>query len=293
MLAVEISRHGGPDVLVPVDRADPVPPRGEVLVCNRWVGVNYVDLQHREGRPYPVTLPLVPGTEAAGTIVAVGPGVDAGLVGTPVVHFGHLAGVYAELTAVPLDYVVPLPPDTPLDVAAAVALSGTTAYVLTSAAHRVGPGDVVVVHAAAGATGGAVVQRAAAAGADVIAIASTAEKAAAAATLGAGHAIALRETPDPVAAVMSASGGQGADVVYDATGRDTFEASWPCSPPAGPWCCTASQVARSARSTPAGCQASPATAVPRVPLPCAGSRPATTSAALTSGPEPSPPCSTR
>ena len=146
-------------------------------------------------------------------------------MGTPVVHFGHLAGVYAQLTAVPLDYVVPLPADIPLDVAAAVALSGTTAYVLTSAAHRVGPGDVVVVHAAAGAAGGAVVQRAAAAGADVIAIASTAEKAAAATTLGAGHAIALRETPDPVAAVMSASGGQGADVVYDATGRDTFEAS--------------------------------------------------------------------
>ena len=73
MLAVEISRHGGPDVLVPVDRADPVPARGEVLVRNRWVGVDYVDLQHREGRPYPVTLPLVPGTEAAGTIVAAGP----------------------------------------------------------------------------------------------------------------------------------------------------------------------------------------------------------------------------
>ena len=117
MLAVEISRHGGPGVVVPVDRADPVPARGEVLVRNRWVGVNYIDLQHREGRPYPVTLPLVPGTEAAGSVVAVGPGVDAGLVGKPVVHFGHLAGVYAELTAVPLDYVVPLPPVTALDVA--------------------------------------------------------------------------------------------------------------------------------------------------------------------------------
>ena len=70
-------------------------------------------------------------------------------------HFDHLARVYAELTAVPLEFVVPLPPDTPLDIAAAVAMSGTTAYVLTSAAQRVGPGDVVVVHAAAGATGGA------------------------------------------------------------------------------------------------------------------------------------------
>src|SRR5260370_724641 len=101
MLAVEISRHGGPDVLVPVDRADPVPARGEVLVRNRWAGINYVDLQHREGRPYPVTLPLVPGTEAAGTIVAVGPGVDADLVGTPVVHFRHLARGYAEFTPTP------------------------------------------------------------------------------------------------------------------------------------------------------------------------------------------------
>jgi NADPH2:quinone reductase len=225
VLAVEVSRHGGPEVLVPVERADPVPAGGEVLVRNHWIGVNYVDLQHREGRPYPVTLPLIPGTEAAGTVVAAGPGDDTGLVGAPVVHFGHLAGVYAELTAVPLEFVVPLPPDTPLDTAAAVAMSGTTAYVLTSATQRVGPGDVVVVHAAAGATGGAVVQRAAAAGAEVIAVASTAGKAAVATALGARHAIALRDTSDPVAAVMAASGGRGADVVYDATGRDTFEMS--------------------------------------------------------------------
>ena len=141
------------------------------------------DLQHREGRPYPVTLPLIPGTEAAGTVVAVGSGADTGLVGAPVVHFGHLAGVYAELTAVPLEFVVPLAPHTPLDIAAAVAMNGTTAYVLTSEAQRVGPGDVVVVHAAAGATGGAVVQRAAAAGAEVIAVASTAGKAAVATAL--------------------------------------------------------------------------------------------------------------
>jgi NADPH2:quinone reductase len=194
-------------------------------VRNHWIGVNFVDLQHREGRPYPVTLPLIPGTEAAGTVVAVGPGADPGLVGMPVAHFGHLAGAYAELTAVPLEFAVPLPPDTPLDVAAAVAINGTTAYVLTSVAQPVGPGDVVVVHAAAGATGGAVVQRAAAAGAEVIALASTTGKAAVAAALGARHAIALRDTSDPAAAVMAASGGRGADVVYDATGRDTFEMS--------------------------------------------------------------------
>jgi len=71
VLAVEISRHGGPEELVVVERADPVPAAGQVLVRNRWIGVNFVDLQHREGRPYPVPLPLIPGTEAAGTVVAV------------------------------------------------------------------------------------------------------------------------------------------------------------------------------------------------------------------------------
>jgi NADPH2:quinone reductase len=51
MLTVEISRHGGPDELAVVERADPVPAADQVLVRNRWIGVNYVDLQHREGRP--------------------------------------------------------------------------------------------------------------------------------------------------------------------------------------------------------------------------------------------------
>jgi NADPH2:quinone reductase len=225
VLAVQIWRHGGPEELMTAERADPVPTAGQVVVRNRWIGVNYVDLQHREGRPYPVQLPLIPGTEATGTVIAAGPGADRGLVGAPVAHFGHLAGAYAELTAVPLEFVVPLPQNAPLDVAAAVAVSGTTGYVLTRQAHPVAAGQVVVVHAAAGATGGAIVQLAASAGAQVIALTSTADKAAAAAALGARHAIALQHTPDLIAAVITASGGQGADVVYDATGRDTFEAS--------------------------------------------------------------------
>jgi NADPH2:quinone reductase len=225
VLAVQISRHGGPEALTVVERPDPVAEAGQVLVRNRWIGVNYVDLQHRQGRPYPVQLPLVPGTEAAGIVVAAGPGPGRGLIGAPVVHFGHLAGAYAELTAVPLEFVVPLPADVALDVAAAVAISGTTAYVLTRQARPVMAGEVVVVHAAAGAAGGAVVQLAAAAGAEVIAITSTAGEAATATTLGARHAIAIQDTPDPVAAVVSLTGGSGADVVYDATGRDTFDAS--------------------------------------------------------------------
>jgi NADPH2:quinone reductase len=176
VLAVEVSRHGGPEELVVVERPEPVAAAGQVVVRNRWIGVNYVDLQHRAGQPYPVALPLVPGTEAAGTVVAVGAGADPGLAGAPVVHFGHLGGVYAELTAVPAEFVVPLADGVALDAAAAVTMNGTTAYVLTSLASRIGPGDVVVVQAAAGATGGAVVQLAAAAGAEVIAISSSATR---------------------------------------------------------------------------------------------------------------------
>ena len=80
----------------------------------------------------------------------------------------------------------------------------------------------MVVHAAAGATGGAVVQLAAAAGAEVIALASSAAKAEAAIALGARHGLALKQVDDLVAAVLSVTGGRGADVVYDANGRDTF-----------------------------------------------------------------------
>jgi NADPH2:quinone reductase len=157
--------------------------------------------------------------------VAAGPGTDPGLVGAPAAHFGHLAGAYAELTAIPLEFVVPLPTGVALDVAAAVAITGTTAHILTRQAYPIAEGEVVVVHAAAGAAGGAVVQLSAAAGAEVIAITSTPGKAAAATALGARHAITLQDVPDPAAAVLSLTGGRGADVVYDATGRDTFEAS--------------------------------------------------------------------
>jgi NADPH2:quinone reductase len=224
VLAIQITDHGGPDVLRPVEIERPDPDGDQVLVRNHWIGVNYVDLQHRAGTPYPVSLPLVPGTEASGVVEAVGPEGDVSLIGRRVVHFGHLAGVYAELTAVPAAHVVPLDDGTPCDVAAAVALAGTTAHVLVREAANVA-GKLVAVHAAAGSTGGAVVQLAAAGGAQVIALTSSEQKAKVARQLGADHAIPLATHPDPLAAVQELTRGRGVDVVYDATGRDTFELS--------------------------------------------------------------------
>ncbi|MBM7503250.1 zinc-binding dehydrogenase [Agromyces aurantiacus] len=223
MRAIVIEAHGGPEVLRLRNRPDPVPAPGEVLVRNRAIGVNFVDLQHREGAPYPVGLPLVPGTEAAGEVVAVGAGVDPSLVGGSVVHFGHLAGAYAELTAVPERFVARLPDEMDAATAAAVAMAGTTAHVLTRVAERVGPEHTVLVHAAAGSTGGAIVALAAAAGARVIGVVSSPGRAEAARQVGARDVLVLDESlPERVRAL---TGGRGADLVYDANGGPTFDAS--------------------------------------------------------------------
>jgi NADPH:quinone reductase len=222
--AIEVAVHGGPEVLAVVQRPRPVPGPSEVLVRNEYIGVNYVDLQHRAGSPYPVSLPLVPGTEAAGTVVEVGAEVGDLHPGQRVVHVGHLAGVYAELTAVPAGYVVGVPDGIGLDTAAAVALQGTTAHVLTRVATRVGADDVVVVHAAAGGTGSAVTALAAAAGARVVGVVSTPAKrhyalAAGASTVvtGSGEALA--------AALREATGDRGASHVFDAGGKATLDVS--------------------------------------------------------------------
>lgn len=223
MRAVIINEHGGPDALVLTHQRAPVPGEGEVLVRNRAIGVNYVDTQHRAGSPYPIQLPLIPGTEASGVVVAVGAGVDHSLVGRKVAHFGHLAGAYAELTAVPLPYVVPLDDDADLDLIAASALAGTTAFVLTHAAVKLGPNHSVMVRAAAGATGSAVVQFAVAAGAAVFAVASTQARAETALALGAVGAFA--EDADMVEQLRGSNGGRGVDFVYDANGGPSFASS--------------------------------------------------------------------
>jgi NADPH2:quinone reductase len=202
--------HAGPD---------------EVLVRNRWIGVNWVDLQHVAGAPYPVDLPLIPGTEASGEVVAAGSSVPAGLVGRPVVHFGHLCGVYAEYTAVPARFVILLPDPGLLRDAAAVAMNGTTAHVLVHEAVQVRAGHLVVVQAAAGGTGGAVVQFAKTAGAEVVAVASSRAKADTAGELGAHHTIALNPQLDAFGAMLETTGGRRADIVFDGNGQDTFDLS--------------------------------------------------------------------
>jgi NADPH2:quinone reductase len=97
MLAIRVTEHGGPHVLTPVDIPIPQPTGDEVLVRNAWIGVNYVDLQHRAGAPYPVRLPFVPGTEAAGVVEDVGLLGERSLMALPSFIRGPLPGTLRSL----------------------------------------------------------------------------------------------------------------------------------------------------------------------------------------------------
>jgi len=221
MRAIRIAAHGAADVLRLEQVAAPVPGEGEALVRVAAAGVNFIDVYFRTGQ-YTATLPYTPGSEASGTVEAVGPGVTGVAPGDRVATIGA-RGAYAELTVVPAAALVPVPDGMDLQLAAAVMLQGMTAHFLTRSAYALAPGDTCVVHAAAGGVGLLLCQLARASGATVIGVASTEAKAAAARAAGAHHVLDTRD--DLAAEVRRLTGGRGAHVVYDSVGRDTFDAS--------------------------------------------------------------------
>lgn len=224
MKAIRIHQHGGPEVLQTVELPLPALLPDCVLVRNQAVGVNYVDVQHRQGGYYPVQLPLIPGIEAAGIIEQVGASVTAFKIGDRVAYAGYMGGNYAQFTPVPQDQLVPLPDTVDSVTAAAGLLQAMTAHCLTHDTYLVRPGDTVLVHAAAGGVGSLLVQFAKRSGAVVIATVSTPAKAEFVRSLGADHIILYRDE-DFAARTNSITNGEGVHVVYDAIGRATFDQS--------------------------------------------------------------------
>ena len=220
MKAVRVPEHGGPEVLVVEDVADPVPGAGQVLVRIRAVGVNFVDVYNRGGL-YPSALPHTPGAEGAGEVVAVGDGVDAGWIGQRVASTA-LAGAYAELATAPADRIVTLPDDVDAEIAAAALLQGMTAHYLLHDSYPVRVGDTVLVHAAAGGMGLLLTQLATRMGVRVIGTASTPEKKALARDAGAAEVL---DYAGFAPRVRELTGGAGVAAVYDGVGRDTFDGS--------------------------------------------------------------------
>jgi NADPH:quinone reductase len=225
MKAIVVKQYGGPDVLRLVDRPVPEPGAGEALVRVQAAGLNFKDVRERSiGPPYSPAVPFVPGVEGAGVVQAVGPGVDAALVGRRVAYISERHGSYAEFAVTEADAVVALPDSISAVQAAAVMVNGLTAQVLLQAFRPVGPGTTVLVHAAAGGMGLLLSQWAQHLGATVIGTVSTPEKAALARAHGCQHTI-LYTQDDFVAAVLALTDGRGADLVLDAVGKTTLHGS--------------------------------------------------------------------
>jgi NADPH2:quinone reductase len=230
MRAIRIHAFGGPEVYRYEEIPDPTAGAGQVLVAIEAVGVNFIEVYQRTGL-YPVALPATPGSEAAGTVVAVGPGVTEFSAGDRVAWQGG-SGAYAERAAVPLERLVRLPEDVSTKQAAAAMLQGMTAHYLASSTFPLKPGDACLVHAAAGGVGLLLCQIAKRRGARVIGTVSTPQKAALARAAGADDVILYVEQ-DFEAGVRRLTGGAGVQVVYDSVGRTTFDRSLRCLAPRG------------------------------------------------------------
>ena len=228
--AIRVHETGGPEVLrwEEVEVGDPEP--GQIRLRQEAAGVNFIDVYHRTGL-YPQRLPFTPGTEGAGIVEAVGPGVTHLKVGDRVGYAGPIGG-YAEVRLIDADRVLKLPDGISTEVAAAIMLQGMTVHMLVRRVHRVQAGETILVHAAAGGVGLILCQWAKALGATVIGTVSTDEKAELARAHGCDHPIVYTRQ-DFVAEVERITAGAKLPVVYDSVGRDTFMKSLDCLAPRG------------------------------------------------------------
>ncbi|WFP61057.1 quinone oxidoreductase [Mesorhizobium sp. WSM4904] len=230
--AIRIHAHGGPEVLVYEDADPGQPGAGQILIRHTAIGLNFIDVYHRSGLyPPPGGFPLVPGSEAAGVVLAVGAGVDWLEPGDRVAYAVNV-GAYCEQRVIAADRVVKVPDGISDEQAAAMMLKGMTAEYLLRRTYKVKAGDTILYHAAAGGVGLILGQWAKHLGATVIGTASSSDKIELAKAHGFDHVINYKEQ-DFVAGVAAITGGKKCDVVYDSVGNDTFPASLDCLRPLG------------------------------------------------------------
>lgn len=227
MRAILMPHAGGPDVLIPSTVPDPHPGPGQVVVRVAAAGVNFIDTYRRSGI-YPITFPAIPGTEGAGTVEEVGPGVTSVNAGDRVAWVDG-PGSYAEYAVVPADRLIQVPDEVTLETAAAVALQGLTAHYLATSTYPIDAGDTVLVHAGAGGVGLLLTQIARLRGGQVISTVSTEQKAELSRKAGATHILNYTDMDDlsaEIPAVVRAlTSGHGVRAAYDGVGKSTFEAS--------------------------------------------------------------------
>jgi len=214
MNVLSFDSFGAPDVLRYRSHPDPTPGPAQALVRTRAIGLNFADVYRRKGTYHLAgTPPYIAGYEGAGEVVSAPPG--SGFAPGDRVGFADMPFANAELVAVDLARLIPLPADIDFETAAAVLLQGLTAQYLVRDSHALRAGERVLVHAAAGGVGGLLVQLCKALGARVLGVTSSVAKAAQAREAGA-DAVALYDQ-DWVAAAREFAPG-GIDVAYDSVG---------------------------------------------------------------------------
>ncbi|MDT5197885.1 MAG: NADPH:quinone reductase, partial [Mycobacterium sp.] len=228
MHAIEVAETGGPEVLNYVERSEPSPGPGQVLIKAEAIGVNFIDTYFRSGL-YPRETPFVVGTEVCGTIAAVGDDVAALGVGDRVVT-AQAVGAYAEFCVAPADFVAYVPDGVPAEVAASSLLKGMTAHYLIKSTYPVQQGDTVLLHAGAGGVGLILTQWATSLAVRVITTVSTREKADLSRMAGAVEVLDYPSQNEQGPAEFGArirelTGGDGVAAVYDGVGASTFDAS--------------------------------------------------------------------
>ena len=228
MKAIRVEEFGDPEVLKPVEIERPSPGEGQVLIEVKSAGVNYADTMRRQNQYVePQTLPFVPGSEVAGVVAELGPGVEDVNEGDRVVTLLGTDG-YAEYAVAQSRSLIQIPEGMDCDDAAAIPLQGATAYHVIATSGQLKEGESILIHAAAGGVGLLAVQMAKLLGATkVIATASSTEKLNLAESHGADVLINYTEEDWPER-VREATDGKGADVILEMVGGDFPQKNLKC-----------------------------------------------------------------
>jgi len=252
MKAVVVRAHGGLEVVEVGEAPAPSAAPGEAVVAVRAAALNHLDIWVRKGGRAALRFPHVLGSDAAGVVAEVGPGVagvrpgDAVLVSpglscggcdacrrgeqSECAAFGIIGlsrpGVFAERVAVPAANLFPKPPALSFEEAAALGIAYGTAWRMLFGRARLRPGEWVLIHGIGGGVALAALQFAKRAGARTVVTSSSDEKLARARALGADHGVNYRAAGDVGAAVREATGGRGVDVSVNTVGAGAWAADF-------------------------------------------------------------------
>jgi NADPH:quinone reductase len=219
--AIRMASQGGPEVLTLEDIELAMPGKGEVLIRQTVIGLNFIDVYFRDGS-YPLDLPAGVGAEAAGVIEAIGDGVTEFKIGDRVAYGGSAPGAYANYRIMPATRLVPIPTGVSDEAAAAVLMKGMTVEYLLNRCVSVQSGQQVLFYAASGGVGLIAGQWGKHLGARMIGVTSGEEKIKLAQDHG-YDAVIDRKRDNIPERVRALTNGSGVSVAYDSVGKTTFE----------------------------------------------------------------------